>query len=419
VLIKHCDVRRGMLLLKKDDITVLGGDVPELYGGDMIKELETRFKSKLQMTAEPGTPLPSNASARPQPTPSQRPSYSVPQPQPRATQPPSPTPPPPASTSADIYDELAPEDLDQFFDDDFGDMYMENMDAENMDMDVDESGPMYDYQEQYQQQEEVQEQEPENIPQQPFINTMGEVDSDDDFAMTEAIPRPRFTQTQSTSKIALSKKHTNSNNTQQSQVPSSSISVSKKKSHSISSVAAEESPPAPSSPISLSKKKSNSTSPAAAARESSPPKKRLRDTNTTSENDENEDMLKPVKKEKEQDSSIWIDTNMSDSDDEEDDGLIMDLKGRYHITFEKLKNYLTAFAKDETKKMKADRVIIEARCVKVAKFKYGRASGLFGVINICDPAQNGECCSGKKWGVLCDKCIQLILFHKVIHFLSL
>ncbi|KAK4520165.1 RAS2 protein [Mucor velutinosus] len=58
LLIKGCRVRRGMLMLTKDNVKVLGGDVMELYGGDMIAELEDRFKRKLGIINEPITPVP-------------------------------------------------------------------------------------------------------------------------------------------------------------------------------------------------------------------------------------------------------------------------------------------------------------------------------------------------------------------------
>lgn len=53
-----------MLLLTKNSIKVLGGSVPELYGGDMVKELQTRFKLKLGMTDE----VPVNSSTTNRPT---------------------------------------------------------------------------------------------------------------------------------------------------------------------------------------------------------------------------------------------------------------------------------------------------------------------------------------------------------------
>jgi hypothetical protein len=57
-LIKNCQVKRGMLLLNRSNVKVLGGDVPELYGGNMINELEMRFKQKLGMIEEPSTSVP-------------------------------------------------------------------------------------------------------------------------------------------------------------------------------------------------------------------------------------------------------------------------------------------------------------------------------------------------------------------------
>ncbi|KAL7318061.1 hypothetical protein PS15m_004333 [Mucor circinelloides] len=73
LLIKGCRVRRGMLMLTRDNVKVLGGDVVELYGGDMIAELEDRFKRKLGIIQEPITPVPtennnSNAGAHGTPT---------------------------------------------------------------------------------------------------------------------------------------------------------------------------------------------------------------------------------------------------------------------------------------------------------------------------------------------------------------
>lgn len=53
-------------MLTKDNVEVLGGDVVELYGGDMIAELEDRFKRKLGIIEEPITPVPTeNGSSNP------------------------------------------------------------------------------------------------------------------------------------------------------------------------------------------------------------------------------------------------------------------------------------------------------------------------------------------------------------------
>jgi hypothetical protein len=53
-----------MILLNKNNVKVLGGDVPQLYAGNMITELETRFKAKLGMIEEPNTPVPAEPSTR-------------------------------------------------------------------------------------------------------------------------------------------------------------------------------------------------------------------------------------------------------------------------------------------------------------------------------------------------------------------
>lgn len=47
ILVKNCQVRRGLMLLEAGNVQVLGGSVPELYGGNMISELEKRLKLRL------------------------------------------------------------------------------------------------------------------------------------------------------------------------------------------------------------------------------------------------------------------------------------------------------------------------------------------------------------------------------------
>lgn len=54
-----------MLLLTKDNVKVLGGNVVELYGGDMIAELEDRCKRKLGIIEDPVTPIPTENNTRP------------------------------------------------------------------------------------------------------------------------------------------------------------------------------------------------------------------------------------------------------------------------------------------------------------------------------------------------------------------
>ncbi|KAI9494100.1 hypothetical protein BDB00DRAFT_938634 [Zychaea mexicana] len=47
VFIKPCEVRQGMLFLRPSNIKILGGQVESLFGGNMLEELERRFKAKL------------------------------------------------------------------------------------------------------------------------------------------------------------------------------------------------------------------------------------------------------------------------------------------------------------------------------------------------------------------------------------
>lgn len=48
LLLKSCQVRRGILLLEPSNVKVLGGQVPSLYGHNMLAELEKRFKKQLR-----------------------------------------------------------------------------------------------------------------------------------------------------------------------------------------------------------------------------------------------------------------------------------------------------------------------------------------------------------------------------------
>ncbi|CAO3670635.1 unnamed protein product [Rhizopus stolonifer] len=47
ILVKSCQIRRGMLLFTKDSVKVLGGQVPELFGGDMMKETIHRLEERV------------------------------------------------------------------------------------------------------------------------------------------------------------------------------------------------------------------------------------------------------------------------------------------------------------------------------------------------------------------------------------
>ncbi|KAI9315165.1 hypothetical protein BX666DRAFT_1959818 [Dichotomocladium elegans] len=49
--IKNCQVRKGLLYLDPSNVKVLGGQVPALYGNNMLKELERRFKHRLNINS--------------------------------------------------------------------------------------------------------------------------------------------------------------------------------------------------------------------------------------------------------------------------------------------------------------------------------------------------------------------------------
>ncbi|CDH53001.1 hypothetical protein RO3G_00763 [Lichtheimia corymbifera JMRC:FSU:9682] len=50
-----CKVRRGILLLEPSNVKVLGGQVPSLYGHNMLAELEKRFKQQLRIEIDQTT----------------------------------------------------------------------------------------------------------------------------------------------------------------------------------------------------------------------------------------------------------------------------------------------------------------------------------------------------------------------------
>ncbi|KAI8146121.1 hypothetical protein BJV82DRAFT_665922 [Fennellomyces sp. T-0311] len=85
LFIKPCEVRRGMMFLKPSNVKVLGGQVPSLFGGNMLAELERRFKARLglQPIATPeNETIPATSTIQPTPNATQPlPSPSIPQPQ--------------------------------------------------------------------------------------------------------------------------------------------------------------------------------------------------------------------------------------------------------------------------------------------------------------------------------------------------
>ncbi|KAJ8656521.1 hypothetical protein O0I10_007844 [Lichtheimia ornata] len=50
-----CKVRRGILLLEPSNVKILGGQVPSLYGQNMLAELEKRFKQQLRIEIDQTT----------------------------------------------------------------------------------------------------------------------------------------------------------------------------------------------------------------------------------------------------------------------------------------------------------------------------------------------------------------------------
>ncbi|KAI8384820.1 uncharacterized protein BYT42DRAFT_275389 [Radiomyces spectabilis] len=67
LLIQSAQLRRGMLLLDPSTVKVLGGEVPSLYGANMLLELEKRFKTRLGITMS--TAPSENATTNPPPPP--------------------------------------------------------------------------------------------------------------------------------------------------------------------------------------------------------------------------------------------------------------------------------------------------------------------------------------------------------------
>ncbi|KAI9273154.1 hypothetical protein EDC94DRAFT_594026 [Helicostylum pulchrum] len=60
LLVKSCQVKHGMLQLSNKNTTLLGGDVDDMYGGDMHAELQKRIKEQLDATTEPNSPMPTD-----------------------------------------------------------------------------------------------------------------------------------------------------------------------------------------------------------------------------------------------------------------------------------------------------------------------------------------------------------------------
>ncbi|KAG2227752.1 hypothetical protein INT45_004794 [Circinella minor] len=117
LFIKPCEVRSGLLFLKPANVKVLGGQVESLFGGNMLEELERRFKAKLGLSSSTASetetadrPIQSSLSSNSRPAPSipQAPSISE---RSRISQ--------PQVTTSHNNDSVGFDEDDDMFDDDF------------------------------------------------------------------------------------------------------------------------------------------------------------------------------------------------------------------------------------------------------------------------------------------------------------
>lgn len=150
-----------MLLFTKNSVKVLGGSVPGLYGGNMLKELESRFRAKLGLSNEPVTPTPTPNRAHPPSTSTTNNANG-----------------PSSSTARTAFSTNSATLVDTPFNpqlaDELNDLNNMDMNAFDDDMDMDMT---------------MMESTRENIPFIPDNNIMDD-DDDDDFVMTQAPPPP-------------------------------------------------------------------------------------------------------------------------------------------------------------------------------------------------------------------------------------
>ncbi|CAO3645897.1 unnamed protein product [Mucor hiemalis] len=303
LLVQNCKLKRGMLLFTKHNIKVLGGSVPALYGGNMLKELEIRFRAILGLSNEPVTPTPNRAD----PSTARGPTHTANE----------------SSTSQSTYDRtnnmsygtattappstrtvhmidnsnqsLHPQLVDEL--NELNEMDLNQFD--DMDMEMTESNG-------------------ENIP---FIPS-----DDDDFVMTQAPPIPRTS-------------------------------------------------------TSTPRKKTTKTS------EASPPRavkrKKVTDTVDSMEIDEEAPKVKKEKAPVVQEEVHWL----SFSDEDEDEGVEVDERGRAHIAFDKLSEVLTAMDNNSYTGKIADVVVVKAKFLRLAKIKYSTLSGFYVIFDIASPTE--------------------------------
>ncbi|GAA5807008.1 hypothetical protein MFLAVUS_000357 [Mucor flavus] len=127
--------------------------------------------------------------------------------------------------------------------------------------------------------------------------------------------------------------------------------------------------------------------------------KRFRDESETTSSkrlkDETEDKLL-IKKEKATvvdnihwiDPSTWLDND--DDDDEEIDGVEIKPDGTTHVTFEALHRILGQMRTDSFTGSIADRITVHAKFIQMARMKFSKLTGFYALFDIGDPLENNK-----------------------------
>lgn len=334
-----------MLQLSNKNTTLLGGDVTDMYGGDMLAELQKRIKEQLDATTEPNSPMPTDTNrtninrANTNHTNTNRTNtthtntnhtntnrtntnHSNTNNIHAYTNPFNNTHTDPR-LAAELND-LNNVDMSQF-DDEFDDPYEDTVMGEAMD-EFDDDLDFNDH--------SIN----QTIPSASPLNN----DSDDDFVTTQPVHvRPR-----------LSKKPAGESSTQR---PTTANAASDLK---------------------RSRDASETTS-----------SKRLKD--------ESQDRLL-IKKEKATvvDKIHWIDPstwlNNDDDDDEEIDGVEIKPDGTTHVTFEALHRILGEMGTDSFTGSIADRITVRARFIQMARMKFSKLTGFYALFDIGDPLKKNK-----------------------------
>ncbi|KAG1174672.1 hypothetical protein G6F70_004664 [Rhizopus microsporus] len=318
ILIKSCQVRRGMLLLRRNNVKVMGGAVPELYGGDMLKELENRLKASLGLLENPpqqAPPPPSSLTQR------------------NATLP----PPLPSDMDDDVLMD------DEFFDDDIDYAELERMEADPIeqfdstidDMSLDKDDGFFD---------DLDQLSLNNNNLSRSVPSNSEFDYDEITLAEENIVSSIQQDTAQPSSSART-----INNT-------SSISLSKKTHATL-----DDSHP-PKKRINLGKKTETASSMTLSKHT----------VDLTVDDDEEFHPEQSTQAELESvswiDESVWNDLNEATKESNNgNEGIFVDDQGKTHITFAKLQETLKLMESDNYSSHLPDVVIVRAKCVQFGK----------------------------------------------------